>query len=164
MTDIQNYVQEATEAATADAPDNLISQLKLVMADNFVFYFKAHSFHWNVVGSNFPQYHEFLEGIYTNAFTAIDRIAEEIRALGEYAPMSLNSMLSISSISENNSVLSAEQMLRELSNDNQKILGLLLATQRMADAANQVGLANYLQDLFDQHKKLAWMLAATLKV
>jgi starvation-inducible DNA-binding protein len=128
-----------------------------------VFYFKAHSFHWNVEGPNFPQYHEFLEGVYTNAFGAVDRIAEEIRALGEYAPMSLNEMLNTSSLMENTSQRNAMSMFSILSDDNQNILGGLLATQKMAEAANQVGLANYLQDLYDSHKKLAWMLSSILK-
>ena len=89
IVNVTDFLQEATDAATAAPPNNLVSQLKQVMADNFVFYYKAHSFHWNVIGSNFPQYHEFFEGIYTNAFNAVDRLAEEIRALDEYAPMSL---------------------------------------------------------------------------
>ena len=163
MTTIQDYVQEATTAAGADAPSNLVSQLRQVMADNFVFYFKAHSFHWNVEGPNFPQYHEFLEGVYTNAFGAVDRIAEEIRALGEYAPMSLNELINTSSLMENTSQRNAISMFSILSDDNQNILGGLLATQKMAEAANQVGLANYLQDLYDSHKKLAWMLSAIQK-
>lgn len=133
------------------------------MANNFVFYFKAHSFHWNVEGPDFPQYHEFLEGVYTNAFAAVDRIAEEIRALGEYAPMSLNELINASSLMENTSQRDALSMFSILSGDNQNILGGLLATQKMAEAANQVGLANYLQDLYDAHKKLAWMLSAIQK-
>lgn len=163
MTTIYNYVQEATMAAGAAAPSNLVSQLRQVMANNFVFYFKAHSFHWNVEGPDFPQYHEFLEGVYTNAFGAVDRIAEQIRALGEYAPMSLNEMLNASSLIENTSQRNALSMISILSDDNQNILGGLLATQKMADAANQVGLSNYLQDLYDSHKKLAWMLSAIQK-
>jgi hypothetical protein len=50
------------------------------------------------------------------------------------------------------------EMIADLASDNQKILGGLLAAQKMAEAANQVGLANYLQDLFGYHKKLSWQL------
>lgn len=160
---ITQFVQEATDAATANPPNDLVKQLKQVMADNFLFYFKAHSFHWNVEGSNFPQYHEFFGEVYNNAFNATDRLAEQIRALGEYAPMSLGDLIDSSALYENKSTLNAAGMMLVLANDNQKILGGLLATQKMADAANQVGLSNYLQDLYDQHKKLAWMLSATLK-
>ena len=160
---VKKFIREATDAAASAPPGDLISQLKQVMADNFVFYFKAHSFHWNVEGPNFPQYHDFLSDVYTNAFGAVDRIAEEIRALGEYAPMSLDELVNTSSISENKSAQDAMSMFRILSEDNQKVLGGLLATQRMAEAANQVGLANYLQDLYDSHKKLAWMLNSILK-
>jgi len=160
---VEKFIQEAADAATAMPPNDLVSQLKQVMADNFLFYFKSHSFHWNVEGKDFPQYHKFLKGVYKNAFEAVDRIAEEIRALGEYAPMSLNELINTSSLSENKSGQDALSMIRILSEDNQKILGSVLATQKMADAANQVGLANYLQDLYDSHKKLAWMLSSILK-
>lgn len=160
---IKKFIKEAEQAALSAPPGDLVTQLRLVMADNFVFYFKAHSFHWNVVGPNFPQYHEFFSGVYTAAFAAVDRIAEEIRALDEYAPKSLNELIGISSLNENKADLDATAMVRALADDNQKILGGLLATQKMAEAANQVGLANYLQDLYDQHKKLAWMLSSILK-
>jgi DNA-binding ferritin-like protein len=77
--------------------------------------------------------------------------------------MSLNEMFNISSLMENTSQRNAMSMFSILSEDNQNILGGLLATQKMAEAANQVGLANYLQDLYDSHKKLAWMLSAIQK-
>jgi DNA-binding ferritin-like protein len=37
--------------------ETLITQLKTILGTNFALYFKAHSFHWNIEGSNFPQYH-----------------------------------------------------------------------------------------------------------
>ena len=161
--EVKKFIKEAEQAAISSPPSDLVNQLKQVMADNFLFYFKSHSFHWNVVGKDFPQYHEFFDSVYTSAFGAVDRIAEEIRALDEYAPMSLDEMIATSSLSENKSELDGLAMMRAIADDNQKILGGLLATQRMAEAANQVGLANYLQDLYDQHKKLAWMLSSILK-
>ena len=58
--------------------EELIVALKKVLADTFVMYYKAHSYHWNVEGSNFPQYHEFLQNIYEEIFAAVDVIAEHI--------------------------------------------------------------------------------------
>ena len=39
--------------------DELIEQMKVALASTFAFYLKAHNFHWNVEGPNFPQYHSF---------------------------------------------------------------------------------------------------------
>ena len=44
--------------------DQLIEQMKVTLASTFTFYLKAHAFHWNVEGSNFPQYHEFFGDIW----------------------------------------------------------------------------------------------------
>ena len=164
MSEINEYLKEAEVVALAPAPEMLADAVKKVLADNIVFYFKAHSFHWNVTGSNFPQYHEFFGNVYEQVYGNVDRIAEEIRALGVMAPKNLASLIAASNLTENTEDLDATAMFNALSADNQKILAGLLACQKMAEAVNQVGLANYLQDLFDAHKKLAWMLSATLKV
>ena len=164
MSEINEYLKEAEIAVLAPAPNMLAETLTKVLADTVVFYFKAHSFHWNVTGSNFPQYHEFFGNVYEQVYGNVDRIAEEIRALGSMAPKNLSSLIAVSSLTENRDDLDAMAMFAALASDNQKILGGLLACQKMAEAVNQVGLANYLQDLFDAHKKLAWMLSSTLKV
>jgi len=163
MSKINDYLKEAGNTARKPAPDSIVETLTQILADTTVFWFKSHSFHWNVVGSNFPQYHEFFGDIYVQVFANIDRIAEEIRALDSMAPKNLAGLIAQSSLTENKNDLTAIEMITELASDNQKILGALLGCQKMAEAANQVGLSNYLQDLFDAHKKLAWMLNSTLK-
>lgn len=152
----EQIISEAAEPALADA-------LTKVFADAFVFYFKAHSFHWNVVGSDFPEYHDFFGDVYEGVFDNMDKLAEEIRMLGYSAPKNLASLLSNSQLTENNADLGVMAMVSALSADNTKILAGLLATQKMADAANEVGLSNFLQDLFDKHKKFAWMFNSILK-
>ena len=160
MSEINEYLKEAEVAVLVPAPSMLADTLTKVLADTVVFYFKAHSFHWNVTGSNFPQYHEFFGNVYEQVYGNVDRLAEEIRALGSMAPKNLAALIAVSSLTENREDLDAMSMISALSSDNQKILGGLIACQKMAEASNQVGLANYLQDLYDAHKKLAWMLSA----
>ena len=149
-------INEAAEPALVDA-------LNKVFADAFVFYFKSHSFHWNVVGKDFPQLHEFFEKVYTGVYGNIDRLAEEIRALDAMAPMNLASLIANASLMENKDPLTGMEMVQRLRDDNLKILAGLLACQKMAEAADEVGLANFLQDLFDGHKKFGWMFDSILK-
>ena len=160
---LEKFLTEADAAVAAETPSDLVAAIDKVLADGFVFYFKAHTFHWNVEGPNFSEYHGFFGGIYEQVFDGIDRLAEEVRALGSYAPRSLAQLVGMSALVENRTQLTALAMIADLASDNQKILGGLLAAQKMAEAANQVGLANYLQDLFDAHKKLAWQLSAYQK-
>lgn len=159
----EKLVKEAAVVVGAPASSELAAAVTKVLADGFVFYFKAHSFHWNVVGKDFPQLHGFFGGVYEAVFDNVDRLAEEIRALDATAPMNLATLLSEATVMENKSTLDGMGMVAVLAADNQKILSGLLACQKMAEAANQVGLANYLQDLYDSHKKFAWQFSAILK-
>lgn len=152
----EQIINEAAEPALSEA-------LTKVFSDAFVFYFKAHAFHWNVVGADFPEYHEFFGKIYEEVFGQMDRLAEEIRALNAMAPMSLASVVANSSLTENKDNLDAMGMVSSLAADNMKILAGLLACAKLAEAADEPGLENYLTELFDKHKKFGWMFNAILK-
>jgi starvation-inducible DNA-binding protein len=143
--------------------EKLISQLKTILGTNFALYLKAHGYHWNIEGSNFPQYHDFLENFYTDIFAQTDSIAEHIRALDSYAPGSLVRMLELADIQESSTVLDAMSMMRDLYSDNERLIIHLRAGIVAADAAGEPAVGNFLQDLLDAHQKKAWMLRSTLK-
>ena len=69
--------------------EELVGQMKGLLASTFALYLKAHYFHWNVEGPDFAQYHEFFGNFYESVYGNVDKIAEEIRALDAYAPGSL---------------------------------------------------------------------------
>ena len=158
-----NLVEQAETMINEQAEPALIDALTNVMSDAFVFYFKAHSFHWNVTGKDFPQLHDFFGKIYENTFSKIDDLAEHIRALNAPAPMNLASIVAKSKIMENKEPLTAMEMVAALEADNTKVLAGLLACAKMAEAADEIGLNDFLTQLYDEHKKLAWMLSSTLK-
>lgn len=143
--------------------DNLVQQLKVVLGSTFAFYLKAHNFHWNIEGPNFPQYHSFLDGLYNEVWGAVDAIAEHIRTLDAYAPGSLGRFSQLSVVDDQINIPNAKAMLAELESDNQKIIAELSKTYRLADSANKPGLSNFLQDRIDIHTKHGWMLKATGK-
>ena len=142
--------------------EQLLEKMKVVLADSFAFYLKAHQYHWNVEGPDFPQYHEFLGNLYQEVHTAIDVIAEEIRALGEYAPGSFSRYTELTSIKDSRITPTASQMMMSLLNDNQIVLNTLMETYKLAELYEEIGLSNFLQDRYDAHKKHAWMLRSTL--
>ena len=142
--------------------EQLVDAMKKVLADTFALYLKAHYFHWNVTGPNFPQYHEFFQNIYSEVYGAVDRIAEEIRALNEYAPGSFERYKELSSIKDQTDIPAANEMIRVLMMDNLIVQQTLMDAYKLAEQYNEIGLSNFLQDRYDAHKKHGWMLRATL--
>lgn len=137
--------------------------LKRVLADTFALYLKAHNFHWNVEGANFSQFHDFFGALYIELHAAIDLIAEQIRAIDAYAPGSFSRFQELSKIKDENAVPDAISMVKKLEQDNKIVLASLLAAYKDAEAAKELGLANFLQDRIDVHNKHGWMLRSYQK-
>jgi len=141
----------------------LIDQMKVILGTNFGLYFKSHTFHWNIEGPNFNDYHAFLGAFYTAVFANTDFIAEKIRMLDAYAPTSLSRMLELSDIQDTDSIPPALVMLSQLKSDNDRFIIHLRAGIAAADQADEPAIGNFLQDLLDQHQKHAWMLSSITK-
>ncbi|HRK02286.1 MAG TPA: Dps family protein, partial [Oligoflexia bacterium] len=74
--------------------------LSRLLADSYTLYLKTHNFHWNVTGPMFQTLHLMFEAQYTELSTAVDLIAERIRALGFPAPATYSEFLKLTSIKE----------------------------------------------------------------
>jgi starvation-inducible DNA-binding protein len=143
--------------------EKLIAQLKTILGTNFALYLKVHGYHWNIEGSNFPQYHDFLNDLYTSIFAQTDPLAEHLRALNSYAPGSLARMLELADIQEANSIPDAMAMMRDLAADNDRFIVHLRAGIVAAEMANEPAVGNFLQDILDTHQKHGWMLRSIIK-
>jgi len=143
--------------------DELISRMNKLLADSYQIYLKAHFFHWNVTGPNFPQYHEFLGNLYEEVYGSIDPIAEFIRTI-DGTPQNSPSMLKQNStVVETNDIRSAEEMMDELLLDTGAAVKSVMLAMEMADKFNEVGLSNFLQERHAAFKKHAWMLKSIQK-
>lgn len=138
--------------------------LKTAFASEYAFALKAQNFHWNVEGASFPQLHLLFEKIYDDVYDGIDTFAEQLRALQLYTPASLQkfSMLSVVD-DENDEGMEQGAMVHELLVDSEKMAGIFSLCYEMAEQAGDHGLANFLAERQDIHKKYSWQLRATLK-
>ena len=143
--------------------EQLIQQLKIILGTNFALYLKAHNYHWNIEGADFPQYHSFLDGFYNSVWAQSDDIAEHIRQLNSYAPGSFSRFSDLSAIEEATTVPDAHTMFVNLKNDNDNFIVLLRAGIVLADEASEPAVSNFLQDLLGAHQKHAWMLRSIVK-
>ena len=141
----------------------LVETLKTTLADTFVLYFKAHSYHWNIEGSDFAQYHDFIGNFYQDIYGSVDSIAELIRTLDAYAPTSLARLQALTQMDEEENIPSAREMLTRLRQDNDKYLAQLVKTYNEAETASEFGVSNHIQDRIQAHEKHAWMLRAITK-
>lgn len=143
--------------------ERLVQQLKVILGTNFSLYFKSHSFHWNVEGADFVQYHTYLGDFYEKVFENTDILAEKIRMLDSYAPTGLSRMIELSAIEETESIPDALGMFNELKSDNDKMIVQIRAGIVLADQENESAVSNYLQELLDQHQKHAWFFRSITK-
>jgi starvation-inducible DNA-binding protein len=133
------------------------------MANVFVMYFKAHSFHWNVEGVEFSQYHEFFGDLYEDIYDSVDPIAENLRKLNAYAPKSISEMYDNKTLLEENGIPDLRGMLNALLSANDQVLYSLNKVFSLAQKENKQGLCNFIADRIDTHEKHGWQLRASLK-
>lgn len=143
--------------------NELVQQMKVVLASTFAMYLKSHNFHWNVEGPNFFQYHDAFGKVYEELWGAVDEIAERIRTLDAYAPGSLGRYSQLSVVDDQINIPTAQKMLQELESDNRKVIAELNRAFKLADSADKQGLADFVAGRIDAHEKHGWMLRATAK-
>ena len=137
--------------------------LSRLLADTYILYLKTHSFHWNVEGPMFQTLHLMFMDQYTEAWNAIDPIAERIRALGHYAPGSYKQYVKLASVKESDGVPRAEKMVAELIAGQEAVARTARSVLSVADAANDQPTLDLLTQRLNIHEKNAWMLRSLLK-
>jgi starvation-inducible DNA-binding protein len=143
--------------------EELQKAAKVAFASSFAFYLKAHNFHWNVEGSDFYQYHKLFGKIYDEVFESIDVFAEQIRAMNSYVPGSFTRFSMLSLIEDEDAVLTKEDMLVELIEDNEKLIKILKMVFKASEEAIEPGFNDFIAGRIDAHAKHGWMLRASLK-
>jgi len=144
--------------------DKLIATLKIALGNTFCMYFKTHSYHWNVEGMFFSQYHKFFQKIYEDLYNAVDPLAENLRKLDVYAPISIAEIHSYKTTMEDTTKPdNISEMLLNLLHENTQILEVLTELFDEATKQKQQGLANFVADRMDKHKFWEWQIQASLK-
>lgn len=145
--------------------EELISKVRLLQANAFIYYTKAHGYHWDVEGILFEQFHSMFGDLYEDIWGSVDEYAEWLRRLGARASFDVMSALSTSNIkydlspNESNPIA----MLQSLYNSNLLMIGDLKMSFDYAENENEQGLANYIAERIDVHQKWGWKLSASLK-
>jgi starvation-inducible DNA-binding protein len=133
-----------------------------LLADSYTLYLKTHNFHWNVTGPMFNTLHLMFEAEYTELATAVDLIAERIRALGEYAPGSYADFSKLTAIEEAGAVPSANEMIEQLLTGHETVVRTAREIFPLAEKSSDESTCDLLTQRLQVHEKTAWMLRSML--
>ena len=143
----------------------LIQALRTLQANAFIYYTKAHGYHWNIEGILFTQFHEFFSEIYNDAWSSVDNYAEWIRIFGEKAVFDTPSILMNSNVRYDldMNVTNPIDMLSSLNSSNDQIISDLTSAFDIATLEKQQGVANFFADRITAHEKFRWKITSSLK-
>lgn len=137
--------------------------LSHLLADSYTLYLKTHNYHWNVTGPMFVTLHAMFEEQYTELASAVDEIAERIRALGEKAPGSYSQFAELSKVKEAQGVPEALDMVSDLLESHETVARTARSVFDAAEKGNDEATIDLLTQRIQLHEKTAWMLRSLLK-
>lgn len=141
----------------------IVEGLSRLLADTYTLYLKTHNFHWNVTGPMFQTLHLMFEQHYTELATAVDEIAERIRALGFPAPATYSEFARLTAIQETAGVPKAKEMIRLLVDGHQIVAKTAREIISIAEDSHDAPTADLLTRRMEIHEKTAWMLRSLLE-
>ncbi len=141
--------------------EKLFKLLSDTQASLFVLFHKTWVYHWNVVGSDFKQYHDLFGEQYESMFEEIDRLTEHMRFLGMKPVSTLSRIVEVSIVEQaSNSAQSIDSktMIEQLMNDNKTLIEMFKEVSEEAENQKSKGTINLIDDLNEAHGKHVWML------
>lgn len=134
--------------------------LSTILSNEMVLYVKTRKSHWNVTGESFMELHKLYEGQYNQLEASIDEVAERIGKLGHKTIGTMSEFLKLTIIKEHpGKYSSSKDTLKELLNDHETIITQLRKDiNECLEKNKDVGTADFLTGLMEQHETTAWIL------
>jgi starvation-inducible DNA-binding protein len=143
----------------SDLEDKAVTEisraLNSILADSFALYLKTKNFHWHVSGPH----HLLFDEQAAELFATTDEIAERVRKVGGTTLRSIGDVAQHQSIADNDEeFVSAGDMVRELMDDNKKVVAAMRKAHKIADEHEDVATASLLENYIDAAEKRTWFL------
>lgn len=144
---------------TAKNTKTVADALNGILADSYALYFKTKNFHWHVSGPHFRDYHLMFDEQAAEILATTDAIAERVRKTGNTTLRSIGDISRHQSISDNDAdFVTPDAMLKELHDDNRKLVELLREAKDIVDEAKDNATSGILDEWTDQAEQRAWFL------
>ncbi|MBB3983607.1 starvation-inducible DNA-binding protein [Sphingobium fontiphilum] len=143
----------------SNATKTVAEALNGVLADSYALYFKTKNFHWHVSGPHFRDYHLMFDEQAAQILATTDAIAERVRKTGNTTLRSIGDIARHQTVKDNDQdFVSPADMLKELREDNLKLVETLRAAKEAADEAGDNATDGLIDDWTDQAEERAWFL------
>jgi starvation-inducible DNA-binding protein len=166
MPENKNQMSTTTPAKAAKIvpKDNrLADTLNIVLADSYALMALTHLAHWNVEGTGFFALHKAFEEQYTNLFTAVDEVAERVRALDAYAIGGLAKLAKVSGLEEFSSPMPQKDYVAALIVAHEKLMEDATRVRDLAGETSDLQTQDLMIARLQWHEKTLWMLKSYLK-
>jgi len=159
---LKNDVLHTPTDLTRDAVEKITNELRQLLADVFALYVKTKNFHWHMSGRHFRDYHLLLDEQAQQIFAMTDDIAERARKIGGTTIHSISDISRNQRLHDNNDdFVRPQDMLADLSADNQRLTRLLRAAHEICDRYNDVATASLIETWIDETERRTWFLWET---
>lgn len=148
---------------TNNSAAQMIAEINGLLADHFALYVKTKNFHWHVKGPRFRDLHLLFDEQAIEIQGQIDMIGERARKLGGDALTSIGSIAGATQVKDqDNTSLSAEDMIAELRDDNAAMVAKLKSMKGTAETAGDNATDGLLDDWTDMAEERVWFLSSLL--
>jgi starvation-inducible DNA-binding protein len=142
----------------------LVTALNGALADHLALYVKTKNFHWHVAGPRFHDLHLLFDAQAGQIVGVTDAIGERVRKNDAPTLTSIGSIAGASNIADqDNTALDADEMVKELRDDNVKLLERLREVKQTSEEAGDHATNGIVDDWIDQAEERVWFLSEILK-
>ena len=143
----------------AEASGEIAAALNPLLADIFALYLKTKNFHWHASGPHFRDYHLLLDEQADQLFQMTDAIAERVRKIGGTTLRSVGHLAKLTQIKDNDEkFVPPREMLRELMEDNKKVIISLRKAHEVADKYDDSATTSIIENFIDAAERRTWFL------
>lgn len=144
--------------------ENIVKNFNKLLSNYFVVFVKLHNLHWNVVGINFKQIHEYLETLYNDISVSFDTIAEVLKMHDQTPYASLNCYMENSTIKEIDSIeLDGCKVLNIVLHDFKELKCICDEIRCLSDKEGSYDIVNTMDKELEWLNKEIWFINAMLK-
>ena len=142
----------------------MAEKLAVLLSDVVTAKFIFHGYHWNVMGPDFGEYHEFFSTLYEDVDDSIDPLAENILKVGFPAPYLLSDYCELTCINKEDRLdgSSTQALLQSSVRVMQHLYDCHLSAFKMAERLDLQGLMDFLAGRIDMYAKWLWQIKAFL--
>ncbi len=142
-----------------NAAKDISGALNALLADVYALHLKTKNFHWHMSGPHFRDYHLMLDEQAEQIDAITDVIAERVRKLGGTTIRSIGHISRLQRVLDNDAdYVTPPDMLAELRDDNQQLIGNMRATHDLCDEHGDVATASLIEVWIDEAERRVWFL------